>query len=179
MQEFWAHPGHDATAVAEIAASSPVPYTAPVAGAPSVIERQIGRLRDRLPSAALDVRRQVENTEMRRLLGILDDLRVCGGSTGASNRAHLYAATARVFHKGSFAPIGLGTVPIETVKVIRPNHVSGLSRKNVLQCRKRCTGQQKGSPFSPFPKTIRKGASFSLCRGGRDVRHLDHQKQKE
>src|ERR1035437_6490954 len=75
MQDFWAHPGHDATAVAEIAASSTVLYTAPVVGAPSVIERQIGRLRDRLHSAAIDVRRQVENTEMRRLLGILDDLR--------------------------------------------------------------------------------------------------------
>jgi hypothetical protein len=55
-----------------------------------------------------------------------------------------------VFHKRSFAPIGPGTVPVETVKVIRPNHVSDLSRINVLQCRKRCTGQQKGSPFSPF-----------------------------
>jgi DNA transposition AAA+ family ATPase len=75
MQDFWAHPGHDATAVAEIAASSTVLYTAPVVGAPSVIERQIGRPRDRLHSAAIDVRRQVENTEMRRLLGILDDLR--------------------------------------------------------------------------------------------------------
>ena len=44
-------------------------------GAPSAIERQIGRLRDRLHSAAIDVRRQAENAEMRRLLGILDDLR--------------------------------------------------------------------------------------------------------
>src|ERR1039457_1238477 len=75
MQDFWAHPGHDATAVAEIAASSTVLYTAPVVGAPSVIERQIERLRDRLHSAAIDVRRQIENAEMRRLLGILDDLR--------------------------------------------------------------------------------------------------------
>src|SRR5277367_6448457 len=47
-------------------------------------------------------------------------------------------------------PDRAGTVPVETVKVIRPNHVSGLSRINVLQCRKRCTGQQKGSPVSPF-----------------------------
>jgi hypothetical protein len=53
-------------------------------------------------------------------------------------------------HIGSFAPIGPGTVSVETAKVIRPNHVSGLSRINVLQCRKRCTGQQKGTPFSPF-----------------------------
>ena len=75
VQDCWAHPGHDATAVAEIAASSTVLYTAPVVGAPSVIERQIGKLRDRLHSAAIDVRRQVENTEMRRLLGTLDDLR--------------------------------------------------------------------------------------------------------
>src|ERR1022692_3050179 len=80
--------------------------------------------------------------------------------------------------KGSFAPTGPGTVPVETVKVIRPNHVSGLSRINVSQCRKRCTGRQKGSPFSPF-RTIRKSASFSLCRGGRDVRHHHHQKQKQ
>src|ERR1700685_4578744 len=82
-------------------------------------------------------------------------------------------------HKGSFAPTGPGTVPVETVKVIRPNHVSCLSRINVLQCRKRCTGQQKGSPFCPFRGTIRKSASFSLCRGGRDVCHPDHQKQKQ
>ena len=47
-------------------------------------------------------------------------------------------------------PERVGTVPVETVKVIRPNHVSGLSRINVSQSRKRCTGQQKGSPFSPF-----------------------------
>ncbi len=33
------------------------------------------KLRDRLHSAAIDVRRQIENAEMRRLLGILDDLR--------------------------------------------------------------------------------------------------------
>ena len=69
------HPGHDAAAVEEIAASSTVFYTAPVVGAPSVIERQIVKLRDRLHSAAIDVRRQVENAEMRRLLSILDDLR--------------------------------------------------------------------------------------------------------
>src|SRR5215470_2766929 len=82
-------------------------------------------------------------------------------------------------HKGSFASIGPGTGPVETVKVIRPNHVSGLSRINVLQCRKRCTGQQKGSPFCPFRETIRKSASFSLCRGGPDVRRHHHQKQKQ
>ena len=86
--------------------------------------------------------------------------------------------TARL-HKGSFAPIGSGTVRVETVKVIRPIHVSGLSRINVLQCRKRCTGKQKWSPFCPFRGPIRKSASFSLCRGGRDVRHPDHQKQKQ
>ena len=34
-------------------------------------------------------------------------------------------------------------------KVIRPNHVSGLSRINVLECHKRCTGQ-KALPFPPF-----------------------------
>jgi len=74
------------------------------------------------------------------------------------------AADSQVeLHKGSSAPIGPGTVPVETVKVIRPNHVSGLSRINVLQCRKRCTGQQKGSPFCPFRGTIRKSVSFSLC----------------
>ena len=75
MQDLWNHPGHGAAAVEEIAASSTVFYTAPVVGAPSVIERQIERLRDRLHSAAIDVRRQIENAEMRRLLGILDDLR--------------------------------------------------------------------------------------------------------
>lgn len=75
MQDLWNHPGHDAAAVEEIAASSTVFYTAPVVGAPSVIERQIVKLRDRLHSAAIDVRRQVENAEMRRLLSILDDLR--------------------------------------------------------------------------------------------------------
>ena len=75
MQDLWNHPGHGASEVEEVAASSTVFYTAPVVGAPSVIARQIGRLRDRLHSAAIDVRRQVENAEMRRLLGILDDLR--------------------------------------------------------------------------------------------------------
>jgi DNA transposition AAA+ family ATPase len=75
MQDFWNHPGHDAATVEEIAASSTVFYTAPVVGAPSVVERQIGKLRDRLHRAAIDVRRQVENAEMRRLLCILDDLR--------------------------------------------------------------------------------------------------------
>ena len=74
MQDFWNYPDQGAAAVEEIAASSTVFYTAPVVGAPSVIERQIGKLRDRLHSAAIDVRRQVENAEMRRLLGILDDL---------------------------------------------------------------------------------------------------------
>src|ERR1017187_4839940 len=44
----------------------------------------------------------------------------------------------------------VGDSPVETVKVIRPNHVSGLSRITVLQCRKRCTGQQKGLPFVSF-----------------------------
>ena len=75
MQDLWNHPGHDAAAVEEIAASSTVFYTAPVVGAPSVIERQIVKLRDRVHSAAIDVRRQVEIAEMRRLLSILDDLR--------------------------------------------------------------------------------------------------------
>src|SRR5439155_5324000 len=75
MQDFWNRPDEGAAAVDEIAASSTVFYTAPVVGAPSVIERQIGKFRDRLHSAAIDVRRQVENAEMRRLLGILDDLR--------------------------------------------------------------------------------------------------------
>jgi hypothetical protein len=37
-----------------------------VFGAPSVIEKQIGKLRYRLHSAAIDVRRQIENAEMRR-----------------------------------------------------------------------------------------------------------------
>ncbi len=90
-----------------------------------------------------------------------------------------YVNVKAALRKGSFAPIGPGTVPVETVKVIRPNHVSGLSRINVLQCRKRCTGQQKGSPFCPFRETIRKSVSFSLCRGGRDVRRHHHQKQKQ
>ena len=75
MQDLWNHPSHGPAAVEEIAASSTVFYTAPVVGAPSVIERQIGKLRDRLHSAAIDVRRQIETEEMRRLLGILDDLR--------------------------------------------------------------------------------------------------------
>jgi hypothetical protein len=63
MQDIFSHPGQDAAAVEEIAANSTVFYTAPVVGAPSIIERQIARLRDRLHSAAIDVRRQVENTE--------------------------------------------------------------------------------------------------------------------
>ena len=75
MQELWNDPGHSTAAVEEIADNSTVFYTAPVVGAPSVIERQIGKLRDRLHSAAIDVRRQIENAEMRRLLDILDDLR--------------------------------------------------------------------------------------------------------
>jgi DNA transposition AAA+ family ATPase len=75
MQAFWTDPGHGAAAVEEIAAGSTVFYTAPVFGAPSVIEKQIGKLRYRLHSAAIDVRRQIENAEMRRLLDILDDLR--------------------------------------------------------------------------------------------------------
>jgi hypothetical protein len=75
MQDFWNRPDEGAAAVEEIAASSTVFYTAPVAGAPSVVERQIGKLRDRLHSAAIDARRQVENAEMRRLLCTLDDLR--------------------------------------------------------------------------------------------------------
>ena len=75
MQELWNDPGHSTAAVEEIAAHSTVFYTAPVVGAPGVIERQIGKLRDRLHSAAIDVRRQIENAEMRRLLGSLDDLR--------------------------------------------------------------------------------------------------------
>ena len=75
MQDFWNHPGRDSAAVEEIAASSTVFYTAPVVGSPRLIETQIGKLRDRLHSAAIDVRRKVEEAEMRRLLGILDDLR--------------------------------------------------------------------------------------------------------
>ena len=72
--------------------------------------------------------------------------------TGKYQQRRLSAQVDTItLHKGSFAPIGPGTVPIETVKVIRPNHVSGLSRINVLQSRKRCTGQQKGSPFCVFP----------------------------
>ena len=101
-------------------------------------------------------------------------------STARCHRRALCGHVAAIrLHKRSFAPIGPGTVPVETVKVIRPNHVSGLSRINVLQCRKRCTGQQKGSPFCPFRGTIRKSGSLSLCRGGRDVRHHHHQKQKQ
>ncbi len=60
-------------------------------------------------------------------------------------------------HPGALAKANLGELNLsvaeaaKTMKiVIRPNHVSGLSRINVLQCRKRCTGQQKGFPFSPF-----------------------------
>jgi hypothetical protein len=75
MQDFWNHPGRDSTAVEEIAASTTVFYTAPVVGSPCLIETQIGKLRDRLHSAAIDVRRKVEEAEMRRLLSILDDLR--------------------------------------------------------------------------------------------------------
>jgi hypothetical protein len=76
-----------------------------------------------------------------------------GASANSLQRDARYAAMwpAIRLHKRSFAPIGPGTVPVETVKVIRPNHVSGLSRINVLQSRKRCTGQQKGSPFCVFP----------------------------
>ena len=75
MQAFWNHPGRDSAAVEEIAASTTVFYTAPVVGSPRLIETQIGKLRDRLHSAAIDVRRKFEDAEMRRLLGILDDLR--------------------------------------------------------------------------------------------------------
>ncbi len=75
MQDFWNHPGRDSAAVEEIAASTTVFYTAPVVGSPRLIETQIGKLRDRLHSAAINVRRKVEEAEMRRLLGILDDLR--------------------------------------------------------------------------------------------------------
>ena len=49
------------------------------------------------------------------------------------------------------------------VKVIRPNHVSDLSRKNVLQCRKTCTGQQKGLPFVPFPGPSEKALLFRFA----------------
>lgn len=75
MQDRWTHPGAGAAAVEEIAGGSTVLYTAPVVSAPSVIEKQIGRLRDRLHRAAIAVRRQNENAELRRLLGRLDDLR--------------------------------------------------------------------------------------------------------
>ncbi|MDR4466616.1 MAG: AAA family ATPase [Nitrospira sp.] len=75
MQDRWTHPGPSAAAVEEIAGGSTVLYTAPVVSAPSVIEKQIGRLRDRLHRAAIAVRRQSENAELRRLLGRLDDLR--------------------------------------------------------------------------------------------------------
>ena len=37
----------------------------------------------------------------------------------------------------------------------------------------------KRASLLSLPRTIRKSASFSLCRGGRDVRHPDHQKQKQ
>ncbi len=57
---------HGTAGVEEITATSTVFYTAPVVGAPSAIEKQIGKLRDRLHSAAIDVRRQAENAEMRR-----------------------------------------------------------------------------------------------------------------
>lgn len=75
MQDLWNHPGPGAAAVEEIAGGSTVFYTAPVVGAPRVIEKQIGRLRDRLHRAAIAVRRRIENAELRRLLGRLDDLR--------------------------------------------------------------------------------------------------------
>ena len=75
MQDRWTHPGAGAAAVEEIAGGSTVLYTAPVVSAPRVIEKQIGRLRDRLHRAAIAVRRQSENAELRRLLGRLDDLR--------------------------------------------------------------------------------------------------------
>src|ERR1035441_10386232 len=75
MQDFWNHPGRSSAAGEEIAANTTVFYTAPVVGSPRLIETQIGKLRDRLHSAAIDVRRKVEEAEMRRLLGILDDLR--------------------------------------------------------------------------------------------------------
>jgi DNA transposition AAA+ family ATPase len=75
MQDFWNHPGRDSAAVEKIAAGTTVFYTAPVVGSPRLIETQIGKLRDRLHSAAIDVRRKVEEAEMRRLLCILDDLR--------------------------------------------------------------------------------------------------------
>ena len=96
--------------------------------------RDYALIEDFGPHRRLSILILVENTNRRYITGS----RITRPSGSSLSR------------KGSFAPIGPGTVPVETVKVIRPNHVSGLSRINVLQCRKRCTGQQKGSPFSPF-----------------------------
>ncbi len=101
-----------------------------------------------------------------------------GAKMGTPALASLMVARKASGGRNDVAQRVPGDSPVGTVKVIRPNHVSGLSRINVLQCRKRCTCRQKGPPFSPF-RTIRKSASFSLCRGGRDVRHHHHQKQKQ
>jgi hypothetical protein len=52
--------------------------------------------------------------------------------------------------KGSFSPIGPGTVPVGNRESYTTQSRFGLSRINVLQCRKTCTGQQKALPFLPF-----------------------------
>ena len=75
IQDFWRRSDHAAATIEEIRASSTVFYTAPVIGYPSVLDRQIGKIRGRLHNAAIDARRKVENEEMQRLLRILDDLR--------------------------------------------------------------------------------------------------------
>jgi hypothetical protein len=73
-QDFWDHPDYKAAAV-EISGSSTVFYTAPVVSSPTILQRQIWNLRDRLHKAAINARRKVEDAETLRLLGILNDLR--------------------------------------------------------------------------------------------------------
>jgi hypothetical protein len=75
MQDFWNHPGATRQRLRRsqpaLLFSTLLLLLAPRAS----LRRQIGKLRDRIHSAAIDVRRKVEEAEMRRLHGILDDLR--------------------------------------------------------------------------------------------------------
>jgi hypothetical protein len=68
----------------------------------------------------------------------------CDGRIGSD------ATLALPSHKGSFAPIGPGTVPVETVKVIRPKYVSGLSRTTFYSAARGAQASKKGLPFLPF-----------------------------
>ena len=59
----------------ELATSSTVFYTAPVVASPGVLERQIGKQRDKVWKIAIDAQRKVEDAETQRLLHIVNNLR--------------------------------------------------------------------------------------------------------